>query len=144
MSDDLRARMFNEVGPALNGFFVPLSRRMAVADALLAIAQVEAAQLQALNDAAWGSVWLHGKWSWLTKNMTTPEREHAADCVARWCALVDAEDGEPGRGEPEGLRWWREPSPTPAAATGSPPCGYCGCTADPSDCTCDHDNPRSE
>lgn len=63
---------------------------------------------QAVNDAAWGSVWLHGKWSWLTKNMTTPERELAADAVARWSAGLAVEDGQPDRGEPEGLRWWRE------------------------------------
>lgn len=41
MSDDLRARMFNAVSPALGGFFVPLSRRKAVADALLAVARAE-------------------------------------------------------------------------------------------------------
>jgi hypothetical protein len=63
---------------------------------------------QILADDAWGSVWLHGKWSWLTKNMTTPEREYAADCVARWNARLAEEDEEPDRGEPEGLRWWRE------------------------------------
>lgn len=61
------------------------------------------------NDAAWGSVWLHGKWSWLTKNMTTSEREYAADCVARWSARLAVIDGDPDRGEPDGLRWWREP-----------------------------------
>jgi len=60
------------------------------------------------GDAAWGSVWLHGDWRWLTKNMTTPEREHAADAVARWSAALNAEDNDLEDGEPEGLRWWRE------------------------------------
>lgn len=60
------------------------------------------------GDAAWGSVWLHGDWRWLTKNMTTPEREHAADAVARWSAALHAEDNDLEAGEPEGLRWWRD------------------------------------
>lgn len=58
------------------------------------------------EDGAWGSVWLHGNWQWLTKNMTTPERELAADAVARWSAALD--DDDPEEGEPDGLRWWRE------------------------------------
>jgi hypothetical protein len=63
---------------------------------------------QVVADAAWGSVWLHGDWRWLTKCMTTPEREYAADCVARWNARLAEEDGDPDRAEPDGLRWWRE------------------------------------
>lgn len=61
-----------------------------------------------LEDSAWGTVWLHGKWQWLTKNMTTPERELAADAVARWSAALNADDEDLEAGEPEGLRWWRE------------------------------------
>lgn len=60
------------------------------------------------GDAAWGSVWLHGNWQWLTKNMTTPERELAADAVARWSAALNAEDEDLEAGELEGLRWWRD------------------------------------
>lgn len=60
------------------------------------------------GDAAWHSVWLHGDWRWLTKNMTTAEREHAADAVARYGAHLDAIDGEDRSEEPEGLRWWRD------------------------------------
>lgn len=60
------------------------------------------------GDAAWHSVWLHGNWSWLTENMTTPEREHAADAVARYGAHLNAEDPNLGPAEPEGLRWWRD------------------------------------
>jgi hypothetical protein len=55
------------------------------------------------GDAAWHSVWLHGNWSWLTKNMTTPEREHAADAVQRYSAHI-----EPDEPEIDGLRWWRD------------------------------------
>lgn len=60
-----------------------------------------------VGDSAWGSVWLHGNWGWLTRCMTTPEREHAADAVARWNAVLAAIDNDPDRGEPSGLRWWR-------------------------------------
>ncbi|GAA0500800.1 hypothetical protein [Streptomyces olivaceiscleroticus] len=59
------------------------------------------------GDAAWHSVWLYGDWHWLTKNMTTPEREHAADAIARYDAVLAAMDGE-DRTEPEDLRWWRD------------------------------------
>jgi hypothetical protein len=61
----------------------------------------------ATGDEAWGSVWLHGDWKWLTQNMTTEQREHAADAVLRWMHGLDAIDGRPVREEPEDLRWWR-------------------------------------
>ncbi|MFF0055711.1 hypothetical protein ACFYRI_15100 [Streptomyces microflavus] len=60
------------------------------------------------EDSAWGTVWLHGKWQWITKNMSTTERELAADAVARWSAALNADDENLEAGEPEGLRWWRE------------------------------------
>ncbi len=61
------------------------------------------------GDAAWHSVWLHGNWRYLTKNMTTPEREHAADAVARYSAHLTNEDPDLGpASEPEDLRWWRD------------------------------------
>lgn len=60
------------------------------------------------GDAAWHSVWLHANWHWLTKNMTTPEREHAADAVARYDAYLSTLDGDDRSEEPEGLRWWRD------------------------------------
>jgi hypothetical protein len=55
------------------------------------------------GDAAWHSVWLHGDWRWLTKNMTTPEREHAADAVQRYSTHL-----EPDEPEIDDLRWWRD------------------------------------
>jgi hypothetical protein len=61
-------------------------------------------------DAAWGSVWLHGDWRWLTKNMTTEQREHVADAVARWHAALYADYADyPGVRPPDDaeLRWWR-------------------------------------
>lgn len=57
---------------------------------------------------AWGSVWLHTDWRYVTKQMTTPAKEYAADCVARDLAGLDAADGVPTRAEPDGLRWWRD------------------------------------
>jgi multidrug resistance efflux pump len=60
------------------------------------------------GDGAWHTVWLEGKWRWITSRMTTPEREHAADAVARHDAVLAAADSDLGRGEPEGLRWWRD------------------------------------
>lgn len=60
------------------------------------------------GDAAWHSVWLHGNWRWLTKNMTTGEREHAADAVARYGQHLNSIDGADHSEEPDGLRWWRD------------------------------------
>lgn len=61
------------------------------------------------GDAAWHSVWLHGDWRFLTKQMATTEREHAADAVARYDAYLATQDSDPDHvGEPDGLRWWRD------------------------------------
>lgn len=59
------------------------------------------------SDSAWHSVWLHGKWDWLTKNMTTKERETAADAVQRYSNHLAAIDGRTPE-ELDGLRWWRD------------------------------------
>lgn len=60
------------------------------------------------ENGAWFTVWLEGNWSWVTKKMTTPRREYAADCVAAYCRYLATEDGDLERQEPDGLRWWRE------------------------------------
>lgn len=59
-------------------------------------------------DGAMHSIWLHGKWRWLTRNMTTAEREAAAAAVERVWAQADDSDGE-GMSEATraALRWWR-------------------------------------
>ena len=59
-----------------------------------------------IEDSAWGVVWTDGDWHWITQQMTTPEREVAADAVERHHALLF-----PGEYEVEGLRWWREKTP---------------------------------
>lgn len=59
------------------------------------------------GDEAWGSVWLHGNWRYLTKQMTTEAREDAAAAVLRWMHTLDATDRRPAREEPAELRWWR-------------------------------------
>ncbi|MFF8840525.1 hypothetical protein [Streptomyces sp. NPDC015130] len=63
-----------------------------------------------VENGAWHTVWLEGRWAWVTKKMTTEQREFAADRVAAYSAFLAAVDGEVERAEPEGLRWWREPS----------------------------------
>ena len=40
--------------------------------------------------------------------MTTPERELAADAVARHDAILAAADNDLDRAEPSDLRWWRD------------------------------------
>jgi hypothetical protein len=51
LREQLPALMFNAVAPALGGFFVPLGRRKAVAEALLAVVQPELDRLAAEVDA---------------------------------------------------------------------------------------------
>ena len=54
-------------------------------------------------DGAMHSVWLHGHWRWLTQNMTTEQREAAADAVDRHSAILMAgADEEPACVD----RWW--------------------------------------
>jgi hypothetical protein len=62
-----------------------------------------------VENGAWHAVWLEsGKWRWTTQRMTTPQREYAADCVAAYSRYLATVDGDLERGEPDGLRWWRE------------------------------------
>lgn len=86
------------------------SRVQAVEQARDTLAVIDAISPDAAmpGDAAWHSVWLHGDWRWLTKQMSTPEREHAADAVASYGTVLDAIDGEDRSAEPEDLRWWRD------------------------------------
>lgn len=67
-----------------------------------------AAGLDTPENGAWHTVWLEGNWSWVTKKMTTPQREYAADRVAAYSRYLTACDGDLEREEPEGLRWWRD------------------------------------
>jgi hypothetical protein len=53
-------------------------------------------------DGACHSVWLHGKWRWLTRKMTTAEKEAFADAVERFSASLDDE------GPATVDRWWRD------------------------------------
>ncbi|GAA3750328.1 hypothetical protein [Micromonospora maritima] len=58
-------------------------------------------------DAACFSVYLHGNWWWLTKKMTTEEREAFADAADRHRATWPVDD----QGSPMN-RWWRDDTPT--------------------------------
>jgi hypothetical protein len=59
-------------------------------------------------DAAMHSVWLHGNWRFLTSQMTTEEREAAADAVQRHNEWANRQDDDLGPIDNAGLRWWRE------------------------------------
>ena len=58
-------------------------------------------------ESAMHSVWLHGDWRWLTRKMTTEEREAAADAVQRYSDYVSQDEDEEFRGPITDLRWWR-------------------------------------
>lgn len=59
-------------------------------------------------DGAWYSVWLHGNWRWLTQNMTTEQREHAAAAVERcWEHLHEGTGDGVDPDTVTDLRWWR-------------------------------------
>lgn len=57
-------------------------------------------------EAAMHSVWLHGNWRWLTRNMTTEQREAAADAVQRYSDHLASQDDDM-TGPVADLRWWR-------------------------------------
>lgn len=63
--------------------------------------------IRLLEDEAWGSVWLYGKWKHITTKMTNSERELAADAVSRWSERIEREDQTFNPINPEHLRWWR-------------------------------------
>jgi hypothetical protein len=67
-------------------------------------------EVQKVGDAAWHSIWLHGNWRFLTKQMTTEEKEYAADAVEREWRRMEAEDPKGMAVSEESLahlRWWR-------------------------------------
>jgi hypothetical protein len=63
--------------------------------------------LDTAENGAWHSLWLHGNWRYLTRNMTAEQREHAAGCVESYAKHLAQVDGDPYRSGPQGLRWWR-------------------------------------
>lgn len=65
-------------------------------------------RLDTPENGAWNQVWLEGNWRWVTSRMTTEQREYAADRVAAYGRYLGFVDGDRGRAEPDGLRWWRE------------------------------------
>lgn len=72
-------------------------------------------------DEAWGSVHLHGDWKWLSKNMSTPQRELVADAITRWHERLHADDPDIGGMNQTDLRWWRyDPDVVGKASLGRP------------------------
>lgn len=65
-----------------------------------------------VGDSAWHSVWLHGDWRALTREMTPAERTHAADAVARYSRQLALSEGNLSHTEPQNLRWWLDPEPS--------------------------------
>jgi len=74
----------------------------------MAALDVEPDEARRVEDAAWASVEQHGKWRFLTSQMTTEERTAAADAVERDWARAEAEDPALTRGADSraALRWW--------------------------------------
>ncbi len=77
----------------------------AVLDAVVSGRAVEVARPSQL-DAAMHSVWLHADWRWLTRNMTTEEREEAVAAVLRVDRLHHQEEPEESLLGRESLAWW--------------------------------------
>lgn len=61
--------------------------------------------LEDVNDIAWHTVWAHGRWKDLTSRMGVDTREHAAACVAREHARINADSLVPAPPLTD-LRWW--------------------------------------
>lgn len=69
---------------------------------------VEPDEARRTEDSAWASVYSHGKWRYLTSQMTTEERAAAADAVERDWARAEADDPGVTHGVDSraALRWW--------------------------------------
>jgi DNA-binding transcriptional regulator PaaX len=53
-----------------------------------------------------GSIWLYVKWHFVTKQLTTPQKELFADAVDAISRARQIEDGEEPRSVAD--RWWRD------------------------------------
>lgn len=68
----------------------------------------ETEALDTPENSAWHTVWLEGRWQWVTSKMTDEQREYAADCVSGYSCYLSQFSADPGEwAEPEDLRWWR-------------------------------------
>lgn len=76
----------------------------------MAAMDVEPDEARRVEDAAWGSVYLHSNWRFLTSKMTTDQRTAAAGAVDRDWALAEADDPGLTRGPDShaALRWWKQ------------------------------------
>lgn len=70
-------------------------------------------------DEAAHSVWLHGNWRWLTRNMATEEREAFADAVDRVHTRNNADEPELNLSPVD--RWWRDDGPLSSVPPGAEP-----------------------
>ncbi|MEU1761335.1 hypothetical protein [Micromonospora sp. NPDC005652] len=113
LAQALNARRDNDVAVSIGTSLVPVTgvhyapapdRCVLTLDEEEAEGAAWAASGQAVLDSAWHSVWLHGDWFWLTRSMTTEEREAAAAAVRRHSDM-HAEPGESPLDD-RALRWW--------------------------------------
>ena len=58
-------------------------------------------------DGAMHSIWLHGDWRWITRSMTTQQREYAADAVQRYSFWLNEDSAGLDPLGTDELRWWR-------------------------------------
>lgn len=55
-----------------------------------------------------GSIWLYIKWEYVTRQLTTPQKELFADAVDAWSARLNEGEPEELRVESGARRWWRD------------------------------------
>lgn len=57
-------------------------------------------------DEAMHTVWLHSKWQWVTRKMTTEAREAAVEAVLRYDRAMKDQDPDEELLTRENLTWW--------------------------------------
>lgn len=55
-----------------------------------------------------GSIWLYIKWEYVTRQLTTAQKELFADAVDAWSARLNAGEPEDLQVESGTRRWWRD------------------------------------
>lgn len=63
-----------------------------------------------------GSIWLYVSWRYVTKQLTTEQKEAWADAVDAWSMAMQVDDGEEPRAVAE--RWWRDDFVDPLGGLG--------------------------
>lgn len=87
---------------------LPFARAMTTSPYKLIDMALDAAapRLTEAYDDLLGSIWLYINWRYVTKQLTTAQKELLADAVDRDVMRSQREDGEEPR--PVAERWWRD------------------------------------